>query len=175
MVRLLRGAVLIWGAVFATGCGEPTAVVAIEGQPAPEIAFVDVSNGGTSKLSDFHGKIVVVEFWASWCGPCQEAMDQFQTHSESHPDWGDKVVLISVSIDDTQSAAKSHLEKKGWNKTRNGWIDPQDGEKSAVVAYAGKGIPSGYIVDTDGILIAAGHPTELDVAEKVNQILKRCP
>jgi thiol-disulfide isomerase/thioredoxin len=63
-------------------------------------------------LARRRGKVVVIYIWASWCAPCLETMAEMQTCREKHPDWGDLVVLLAVSIDDTKNAAENHLEKR---------------------------------------------------------------
>ena len=166
-------ACVAWGASLLSSCSEPTAVTVVVDGPAPELSLVDLATGRSSKLTDLQGKIVVIEFWASWCGPCQEAMAHFQTCKEEHSDWDDDVVLLSISIDDTEDAAREHLEKKKWNKTENAWVRSQGGDDPAVRAYVGKGIPFGCIVDRDGTVVAAGHPNRLDVAATVQRILDK--
>ena len=98
-------------------------------------------------------------------------MANMQSYREKHPEWGDAVVLLTVSIDDTENAARRHLEKKGWDKTRNGWIDPQGGRNRSVQAYAGEGIPAGYIIGPDGVIAEAGHPGRMDIAAVVSRLL----
>ena len=98
-------------------------------------------------------------------------MAKMQTYRDQHPEWGDSVVLLAASIDETKVAATSHLAKKGWNKTQNAWLDPQGGKNPDVMAYAGKGIPVGYIIGPDGVLAEAGSPRELDIPAIVKGLL----
>ena len=158
-----------------TGCGpkaQEILTVSI-GEAAPDFRFMDLASGAVQSLSELKGKVVVVDFWASWCGPCQEAMAKMQTYRDQHPEWGDSVVLLAASIDETKAAATAHVAKKAWSKTRNVWLDPQGGKNPAVIAYAGKGIPAGYIIGPDGILAMAGHPGEIDIAAQVKNLLPK--
>ena len=166
---LLR--ILLAFTLLLVGCSDNEPRVAMKGSEAPDFTFVDLADGTESKLSDLRGKVVVLDFWASWCGPCQATMDHFQTYPSKHPDWADKVVFLSVSIDDKQSIAKNHLKKKSWGQSRNTWIDPKGGKNPIAMAYAGKGIPAGYIVSADGTLIVAGHPDKIEVSKVVGDLL----
>ncbi len=169
-LRSVRGLVVVASFCFISGCGKPPPLVVSKGKPTPDFTFVDLESGEKSKLSDLKGKIVIADFWASWCGPCQATMEHFQSYPKEHPDWGDKVVLLAVSVDESQDAAKKHIEKKKWTAGRNVWIGT---ENPAAKAYAGKGIPAGYVVDADGLLVAAGHPGKTDLAAVVDALLAK--
>ncbi len=156
---------------LVSGCGKSEPVKVSLGNSAPDFTFVDLADGNKSKLSDLKGKIVVLDFWASWCGPCQATMDHFQEYRAKHPEWGDKVVLLSVSIDEKEKLAKNHLKKKNWEQSRNSWVDAKGGRNPVVMAYAGKGIPAGFVVGADGKLVAAGHPDKIGVSKIVGELL----
>lgn len=153
VVSLLRGELkLPWG----------DGVLLTKGTRAPDIEMAVLANGTSERLSHYAGKIVVLEFWASWCGPCQKAMADLQSYSGEHPDWKDKVVIIAASIDTNGDAATQHLKAKGWNQTHNVWV-----RNDAIKAYHVDGIPTAYVIDQQGKIVASG-PHPWDIPEIVN-------
>jgi hypothetical protein len=76
------------------------------GDEAPEIEFIDVSTGKHRHLSEFRGRVVCLEFWATWCGPCQEPMrhlDELATHEAER--WKGRVAIVPLSIDNRSEQA----------------------------------------------------------------------
>jgi thiol-disulfide isomerase/thioredoxin len=135
------------------------------GASAPNIQMIPLSDKKPEQLANYAGRIVVLEFWATWCGPCQKFMADLQGYPGKYPDWKDKVVLIAASVDDEPDAAAERLEAKGWNKTRNVWV-----ESDAIKAFHVNGLPAIYVIDQQG-KVAAGDADE-DIPTVVNRLLK---
>ena len=120
-----------------------------EADPAPDFTVYDLE-GNAHKLSDFRGKPVLLNFWASWCGPCQMEMPDFQKFYESH---GDKVHFVIVNLTDGQqetveSASKFIAEK--------GYTFPvyYDTDIDAAVKYGVSAVPVSYFIDAEGEFVA---------------------
>ncbi len=135
------------------------------GTNAPDLSLPSLVGGSPKRLSDYKGSVVVLEFWATWCGPCQTAMAEFQTYAEKHPSWGNRVALIAVNLDDDQERAANKVVRNGWTKTENFWVS-----REAVGAYAFDGIPMVYIVDQRGKIAAAGH--DLNIPSVIDVLLR---
>ena len=118
---------------------------------APDFTVTD-KDGNEVKLSDFFGKPIVLNFWASWCGPCKYEMPDFE---EAYKELGEDVVFLMVNLTDgyseTVTSAKSFLEEAGY--TFPVYFDT---EYSAAIAYSVRSIPATYFLDADGVLVAYG-------------------
>ena len=142
------------------------------GMKAPDMAMVTLTNRATEHLSDYAGKIVVLEFWASWCSPCQKSMADLQLDAVRYPNWKDKVVLIAASLDDTPDIAAKRVQERGWNQTHNVWLGDKD-----IKTYPVGGIPTAYVIDAKGTVIVSGISAEerLNIPDIVNQQLDAAP
>jgi thiol-disulfide isomerase/thioredoxin len=142
-------------------------VLLTNGTKAPDIEMVKLANRGSERLSDYAGKIVVLEFWATWCGPCQPRMAQLERYAEEYTSWRSNVVLIAASVDDSADIAAKHLKAKGWDRTHSVWVGTQ-----AKRAYHIDGIPTAYVIDRQGKTVAVS-PDE--IPEIVNHELQARP
>lgn len=88
--------------------GEPTGTVIY----APDFTVYN-EKGEAVKLSDFRGKPVVLNFWASWCSPCKAEMPEFD---EKYRQFGDQVqfMMVNLTIGDDFATAKNHIDQQGY-------------------------------------------------------------
>lgn len=129
------------------------------GDPAPDIDILEVDTGKVQRLSDYQGQIVLLEFWSTWCGPCQPAMKKLNRMAIENPDWADKVVIIPLSVDKTPELAADHVADRGWTAMRHFWSRCVDeGQSQAEQAFVVHGIPTAILLKPDGTIAWRGHP-----------------
>jgi hypothetical protein len=102
-------------------------------------------------------------------------MAQLQTLRQTHPEWQDKVALVSLSIDDTLKIVRDHVEKRGWTNTFNVWAEDGGWHSKPATAFRVKGVPATYIIDTQGQIIRAGHPAGMDIGSEVDDLVGKMP
>lgn len=134
---------------------------------APEIAFQNPS-GKILKLSDLKGKVVLVDFWASWCGPCRAENPNVVKMYEKFKDKG--FTIFSVSLDEDATKWKEAIEKDKLSWTNH--VSDLMGWKSSVVAnYGIEGIPHTVLLDKEGKIIGKNLRGE-KLEETLNELLK---
>ncbi len=129
--------------------GETTPETQEASNLAPDFTVYDLE-GNTHKLSDFRGKPVLLNFWASWCGPCQMEMPDFQKFYESH---GDQVHFVIVNLTDGQQetveSASAFIEEKGYT-----FPVYYDTDIDAAMKYGVSAVPVSYFIDAEGNFVA---------------------
>lgn len=116
---------------------------------APDFTIVD-KDGTQIYLSDFIGKPIVLNFWASWCGPCKMEMPDF---NEKYAELGDEIHFLMVNMTDgsreTVDVAKEFIEEQGY--TFPVYFDT---EMDAAITYGVTSLPTTYFIDAEGYVIA---------------------
>lgn len=115
-----------------------------DGKPAPDFAF-QTEKGKATTLNKYKGKVLVLDFWASWCGPCRQEVPNLKKYYEEFKDKG--VEFLSVSIDQKKEAWTKALKEEAmpW---KQGWTT--DSGKEAMNTYQFSGIPFILLIDKDG-------------------------
>ena len=127
----------------------PTEAPAAEDFSAPDFTVVD-AEGNAHKLSEFEGKPVVLNFWASWCGPCKSEMPDFE---EVYLEYKDRIHFLMVNLTDGHQETVASAQKL---ITEKGYTFPVyfDTKLEAANAYYVYSIPQTFFIDADGNLVA---------------------
>jgi|SRR5581483_3508060 len=140
------------------------------GAMAPDVKLTRLPDKRSEKLSEFRGKMVVLEFWATWCGPCLKLMPDIQKEADKLASTDD-TVFIAVSMDENPDVAWKRLESEHWTKTRSAWVD-----STIVGAFGVNAIPKMFLINREGRIIYSGLPLDseaLIVALKVEVGLRQ--
>lgn len=139
----------------------------ISGQTAKDFKVIDIA-GKEVSLSDFKGKPVVVNFWASWCPPCKEEMPYY---NEVYKELGDEVVFMMVDLVDgsreTVDTAKDFIRDNGYD-----FPVYFDTDQEAAIAYGIYSIPTSIFIDAEGKVVKSitGSMSKADLLEEIENI-----
>jgi peroxiredoxin len=146
--RVLRGLVAFALAIALCSCSASSSTNAAskstrERKPAPEFTLRD-ANGAFVKLSDYRGKVVLLNFWATWCGPCALEIPWFIEFEQQYKSRAFEVVGISMD-DDGWEAVKPYVSEHKMN------YRVLLGDDSVSQLYGGvEALPTTFIIDRDG-------------------------
>lgn len=126
-----------------------------KGEKAPDFELVS-PEGKKVKLSKLKGKMVLVDFWASWCRPCRgenpNVVQAYQKYRKRKFENGNGFEIVSVSLDRDADKWKKAIEDDGLVWKHHGW--DQGGEVSKL--YQVTSIPKAFLIDGDGKIVASG-------------------
>jgi peroxiredoxin len=139
MIRLAVAAVLIAAAASAFAV-EP-------GAPAPAFRLPAFDSAAPVSLADFRGKVVFVDFWASWCSPCRQSLPLYNTLRADFA--AADFAILAIGLDEDVADAKAFLAEHPVKYTTL-----QNPQGDVAKAFDLKGMPSSYLIDRDGIVRA---------------------
>ena len=112
---------------------------------APDFTMLD-KDGNEVTLASFFGKPIILNFWASWCGPCKMEMPEIQKFYEQY---GEEIQFLLVSVDDSVDTAKAFIADSGY--TFPVYFDTTS---MGAYSYGASSIPLTYFIDAEGNLAA---------------------
>lgn len=123
-------------------------VTAVPGQPLPDFTATDL-NGNPISLQDYRGKVVLLDFWAVWCGPCIAEMPNLKRVYNQYKDKG--FDIIGISLDTDEKRLRDYLKENdiAWRQvfSGRGWQSPVSQQ------FGIRAIPAPWLIDRDGTLI----------------------
>jgi peroxiredoxin len=153
---LLAGLVIFYGLpawqaqlANASNSGSPIATPApapVAGAPAPEFVLKDLS-GNPVRLSDFAGQPVLINFWATWCGPCRAEMPAIEDRYKTYANSG--FVVLAVNVEEPAELINPYVEELGLT-----FPILLDADASVTRLYRVLGFPSSFWVDGSGTIVA---------------------
>ncbi len=114
----------------------------LTGKPAPDFSLT-LFDGRTVRLSDFRGKVVFLNFWASWCPPCRAEASLLEEAWRRYKN--EDVVFLGVNIQDTEQSARTFLQEFGIT-----YPNGQDPRSRIAINYGVYGIPETFFIDKEG-------------------------
>jgi thiol-disulfide isomerase/thioredoxin len=136
-------------ATFLIGCGRSS---------LPDATITAYQDGVKRKLADFHGKPLVLDFWATWCGPCRETLPKLQEYFNQYSGKGLEVAAVTTDLQPeiTKFLMETHF-------TFPIYLDADGSLEKALEVDA---IPVTLVVDKDGGIVWRGHPGDEDALKR---------
>lgn len=137
--------------------------------PAPDVTVYD-REGNPVKLSDYFGKPIVMNFWASWCGPCKSEMPDFE---DAYQEYGEQIHFLMVNLTD---GSQETVESASGYISGQGYTFPvyYDTDMEAAMTYGVYAVPQTYFIDGDGNIVtyAQGALPASSLQQGVDLLLK---
>jgi cytochrome c biogenesis protein CcmG/thiol:disulfide interchange protein DsbE len=158
LVALLL-ALLVWK--LAQGSGKEASV----GKAAPDFTLTRIDRPGKLQLASLRGKVVVLNFWASWCFPCKQEAPALAAAAER---WADRVVVLGVDVNDFAGDARKFARKYGLD-----YALVHDNHNVTSPKYGLTGLPETFFIDRGGKIVehVPGEVKAADIRDGVERAL----
>ena len=155
--RVLLGVFLASGLV-QLDAGDP----GLRGKPAPAFELEMIGSRLPVALGDYRGRVVLMDFWASWCAPCKKSLPELADLASRFPG----LRVLAVNIDDKRENALAFMRDAGVDLTVL-----YDGDKEVVARYDVAEMPTAVLIDRQGVVreVFAGY-TEADIPDIVTAV-----
>ncbi len=152
------------------GAGTGSQTVKLEaapavGHPAPDFALKDL-DGNTVRLSDLRGKVVFINFWATWCPPCRAEMPEIEALHQEYKDKG--VLVLGVDIAESENTVRQYIQQGGFS-----WTIVLDSTGEVARDYQIAAIPTSFFLDKEGIIraVKVGAMTKREMEDKLAEAM----
>jgi cytochrome c biogenesis protein CcmG/thiol:disulfide interchange protein DsbE len=145
LVILAGTALLAWGVLGGRGATAAEPLALRQGRVATDFTL-ELYSGGTFHLAEQRGKVVLVNFWASWCIPCKEEAPVLERAWTAYKNRG--VVFVGVDIWDTPSDARAFMQEYGIT-----YPNVKDPTGEVAIEYGITGVPETWVLNRDGRLV----------------------
>lgn len=162
------------GSAAATGGAESAASPAeggSVGSKAPSLSAASVTGDGPTSVGDAGGKVLIVDFWATYCHPCKKSFPKYQ---EMIDQFGADLAVIAVSVDDPDDSSEDKL-KEFAKETNVKFKILWDKDHKAAESYKPAKMPTSFIIDKEGVIrhIHAGYEEgeESKIADEIKALI----
>lgn len=133
----------------------PASPVLPPGEAAPDFSLPDRS-GRLYSLANFRGRPLLIDFWATWCGPCRQTMPEVQ---RLHREYGRELQVVGINIEGNTPDVLSYLDEGGY--TFPVLFDSGNWDSIVATSYGVSSIPRTFLIDRNSRVLYAGHPQGL--------------
>jgi len=142
------------------------------GKQAFEVKATYVTGEGPKTLADAKGKVVILDFWGTYCGPCKASFPKYQALLDQ---FGKDLVIIAVSEDETDAASENDLKKFAKDRGAK-FVILWDKDKAAAKKFSPGTMPTSYVIDKEGKIahVHTGYKDDEDkkIASEVKELMK---
>jgi tetratricopeptide (TPR) repeat protein len=141
----------------------------VDARVAPTFAFKS-NTGEDLSIEKLHGKIVLLEFWASWCGPCRAELPEIKNIWKKYS--GDKFVIVGINLDSNRPAFEAFVKQEGllWPQ----YYDGLGWSNKISQLYGVYAIPHSVLIDQDGVIKVRGLRGE-ELSNKIAELIQQVP